>query len=119
MSGQRILIVDDDGLMRALLSETLEEAGFSCVTAEDAMEAASALERGRFSLLLSDVDMPDLSGLSLARAVREWRPGLPVILMSGTGGSRVEEAFRSGAREFLEKPFSMGRAVAAVRTALR
>lgn len=116
MTGARILVVDDDRLTRAVVVRSLEDGGFVCVGAEDALDAAKRLEQARFDLVLTDVDMPGVSGLALARAVRCWRPALPVLVMSG--GAYECEALRLGARAFLQKPFSPATVVDSVTAAL-
>jgi two-component system response regulator FlrC len=116
MSGARVLVVDDDRCTREIVIRSLERGGYVCVGAGDALEAATRLEHTRFDLLLSDVDMPAVSGLSLARAVRCRWPSLPVVLMSAI--PRAREAAQVGARSFLHKPFSPADAVASVRSAL-
>ncbi len=117
MTGARILVVDDDRLTRAVVVRSLEEGGFICVAAEDVVDAAMWLERERFDLVLTDVDMPGISGLALACAIRCWRPALPVLVMSG--GAHECEALRRGARAFLQKPFSPATVVENVTAALR
>ena len=116
MTGARILVVDDDRLTRAVVVRSLEDVGFVCVGVEDAVDAAMRLERERFDLVLTDVDMPGISGLALACAICCWRPALPVLVMSG--GAYEGEALRRGARAFLQKPFSPATVVESVTAAL-
>lgn len=117
MTEARILVVDDDRLVRTVVVAALEGAGFVCEGAESALAAATAIERARFDLVLTDVDMPGVAGLSLARAVRSRRPTLPVLVMSG--GAYEHEALRAGARAYLQKPFSPAAVVSIVTDALR
>ena len=112
----RILIVDDEPAIRRLARAALERAGLVCEAAKDAIDAAACLERARFDLVLTDVDMPGVSGLALARAIRCGRPALPVLVMSG--GAYEREAAQLGACAFLPKPFSPATVVEAVTASL-
>ena len=112
----RILVVEDEVLVRSLLAEELREAGFVVVEAADAREALAFLDAdGGVDLMFSDIRMPgQLSGLDLARAVRERRPDLPIVL---TSGNQVSVPPSSLAR-FITKPYRMETAVQLVREEL-
>jgi DNA-binding NtrC family response regulator len=114
----RILVVDDDRVIRAMVCQMLAGAGFHCTAAEDAVAAAALVQREQFDLVLSDVDMPGPSGLALVRALHARVPELPIVLMSATGGERAAAALQAGARAFLLKPFLLEDAVACIRAAL-
>ena len=73
----QILIVDDESSFRELYKVTLEESGFSTVSASNAEEALAALESNEISLVVSDVRMPGASGLDLLKIAREKHDGLP------------------------------------------
>ena len=107
--GLRILVVEDDPRVRALMERTLDRLGHQAVTAGSAAEAIRIFDRVRppFDLLLTDVVLPDRPGPELYRALARRVPGLPVILMSGYSESALERrgAGLEGA-EFLPKPFS-------------
>jgi two-component system, cell cycle sensor histidine kinase and response regulator CckA len=79
----RILIVEDDALLRRILVRTLTNMGWQVLAAEDGIEALEHLEGGRPDAVLSDVEMPRLDGLGLLKRIAERWPGLPVVLMSG------------------------------------
>lgn len=108
----RVLLVEDEVLIRALMAEALRDAGCVVIEAARADEALSYVSAGaELDLVFSDVRMPgDLDGLELARILGSLRPSLPVILTSGH--LRPEDVH--GLRFFLPKPFRIGRAVAAV-----
>jgi two-component system, response regulator PdtaR len=90
----RVLVVEDDVLVRAAIAEQLRTLGVTVVEAESADEALSCLVDGSFDLVFSDVQMPgSLDGAALARQLRESHPGLPVILTSGTATPRTGTAF--------------------------
>lgn len=111
-----VLVVDDDPSIRNMIALTLEEKGLSVVTAASGREAMSLwrCHVGGFDLLLSDIVMGDLDGLTLARTLRTSEPALPVILMSGTSVPSWPRAF--GSIEFLPKPFSCANLLDCVRS---
>ena len=104
---ERILIVDDEVQVRSLYEDCLSER-YSCVTAADAQEALVRLAYGDIALVLTDVQMPGLSGIELLRRIVEHFPDTAVIMASGIQRSqRVLDAVRLGAYDYLIKPFEM------------
>ncbi len=100
-----ILLVDDEPAIARAYSRTLGVAGFSVVTATDGRQAAAAARDQNFDVIVSDITMPELSGLDLLRAVREHDLDVPFVLM--TGGPAVDSAVRAveyGALRYLIKP---------------
>ncbi len=97
----------------------LEEAGHELLVAEDGEVALELLESGaRPALVVSDVAMPGLDGLGLARAARKLAPGLPVLLLSGYSASTVAANLRQENIRFLAKPYTLEDLRAAVAEAL-
>ncbi|MEO7199481.1 MAG: sigma-54 dependent transcriptional regulator [Dokdonella sp.] len=120
MSLARVLVVDDEPDIRAVVAEILEEEGYTVTVAESAAAAREARRRERPDVVLLDIWMPDLDGISL---LREWseRGGLPcpVIMMSGHGTVETAvEATRLGAYDFVEKPISLAKLLLTVERAL-
>ena len=120
MSTSHVLVVDDEGDIRALIDEILSEEGYKVTVAADAAEARSARGRDKFDLVLLDIWMPDTDGISL---LREWsEPGdldCPVVMMSGHGTvDTAVEATRLGAFDFVEKPLSLAKLLRTVERAL-
>ena len=106
--GVRILIVDDDAEMRALLLDVLKGEGYEAVEAKDGAEAVLALRMKRFDLILMDKNMPGPSGLDLLPGFRRVCPQSPIIMMTAFGDvPSYMEAMEKGAVEFLFKPFRM------------
>ena len=104
----RILIVDDEAMIRALLTEVLSQEGYDVVTAEDGQEAVSILERGGIDLVLTDMVMPRGSGLEVLEAARRYDPRLPVLVM--TGFPSIDDAAdlaRMGVGDYISKPFDL------------
>jgi len=119
MSGERILIVDDERLIRYSLSERLKKEGFVCEEAVDGTSAVGRLAEGDIDLVLLDYRLPDTDGLTVLRRIVEELPETPVILM--TAYSTVEhavEAMKLGAFHYLNKPFNMDEVVLLTRKAL-
>ncbi len=108
-------------MVRRILRRALEHHGFRVWDAESALEALAALGSGAapVALVLSDVQMPGMTGIELARRVRRSWPALPLILMSGQWPSELGDG-GSGLREvsFLRKPFSPEQLLATMRAAL-
>jgi CheY-like chemotaxis protein len=103
----RILIVDDERRFRDLARSQLGGAGHNVHAVSNAAEALEILESCEFDVVVSDVEMPYMDGLELARAIRA-RPktaGLPVVLLTGRRAASVwREATRLGIRQYLVKP---------------
>lgn len=117
---KRVLVVDDEQLVRDLTVQVLERAGYEAVGSGDAQHALDLLDEGRFDLVVSDVVMPGVSGVELLNELRDRQPDLPVVLM--TGGSpepeRTTRALELGANGIVYKPYSPAELVDAVRAAL-
>lgn len=115
-----VLIVDDEDEMRAALSETLKREGYQIATAENGKEALNLCEQKSFDLLVSDVNMPKLTGPELLKAVRECSPTTRVIMITAYGTiDNAVETMKLGASDYLLKPFSAEVLVATVTRALR
>ena len=115
-----ILVVDDELGIRALLSEILSDEGHTIELAENATQARAARERMRPDLVLLDIWMPDVDGVTL---LKEWGSAglltMPVIMMSGHGTiDTAVEATKFGAIAFLEKPITLQKLLRAVEQAL-
>ncbi len=103
-----ILIVDDNPNMSTLLAEMLEVFDYESVRASDGAQALEELDKGKFSMVITDMRMPNMTGLELLEKVKKKYPKLPVVLISGysvdsdfvdNGGTKPDG--------FLAKPFMM------------
>jgi CheY-like chemotaxis protein len=105
-SPSRILLAEDDALVRKMLAAFLEPR-FTVLHATNGRDALELLKAEKdVDIVLTDVRMPVMDGLQLVRAVRRMRPQLPVIVMTGVGNEEtVVEALRAGATNYLKKPF--------------
>jgi len=103
----RVLVVDDEPIVLKSCRLVLEAEGWEMISASSVVEALSILESITPELLLVDVKMPVHDGMYLMRKVREKRPGIPIIVMSGYATSAtIQEAEGLGAALFLPKPFT-------------
>jgi DNA-binding NtrC family response regulator len=120
MSGPHILVVDDEPDICDQVKEILEDEGYEVTTAENAASAREARRVRRPDLVLLDIWMPDMDGITL---LKEWGEGdhlpCPVIMMSGHGTVETAvEATRLGAYDFIEKPMSLNKLLLTVKRAL-
>jgi predicted ATPase/signal transduction histidine kinase/CheY-like chemotaxis protein len=106
-NGEIVMIVDDERALVALAEETLAELGYEPVGFDSSLAALQAFraEPQRFDLVLTDERMPDLTGSELAREIRQLRPEIPILLMSGYGGPQLSERAQAArVIEVLRKP---------------
>lgn len=103
-----ILIVDDNPNMSALLSEMLEIFDYESELAEDGLVALEKLKQSKFSLIITDMKMPNMTGLELLEQVKQKYPKIPVVLISGYSvDSMNKESSEYKPDGFLSKPFMM------------
>jgi CheY-like chemotaxis protein len=105
-SSRRILVVDDEEGMPAWLTELLEEYGHQVVAAKDGLEARRLAARQSFSLMITDISMPNEEGLGIILALRKTQPGLKIIAISGANADALMDAKLLGAAAALSKPFT-------------
>ena len=114
----RLLIVDDDHDVRRALLEVLKTCGYECDQACSVPEALLYLEQQAYTCILTDLIMPERSGLDLLRDVVSNHPDVAVILVSGQNDTaQVRRALKSGAYDYLVKPSTAGEIVATVDAA--
>ena len=116
----RLLIVDDDQDVRRALREVLETSGYECDQACSVPEALLYLDQQPYTCILTDLIMPERSGLDLLQEVVSSHPDIAVILVSGHNDTaQVRRALKSGAYDYLVKPSTAGEIVATVDAALK
>jgi putative two-component system response regulator len=104
----RVLVAEDDPVSAELLEATLHELGYVVTVVHDGREALHQLRTGRFRMVISDWEMPEMSGLELCRRVRQrrWNGYIYFILLtSNSGVDNVVQGLHAGADDFLTKPF--------------
>ena len=116
---RRILIIDDEKLIRWTLRERLEKEGHVIAEADTGAVAQELLRQEEFDLLLLDFKLPDTDGIEILRSVRERRPAPAVILMTAFASvQNAVEAMRLGAYDYVKKPFNLEELVLEVERAL-
>jgi DNA-binding NtrC family response regulator len=114
-----VLVVDDEPQMLIAINETLRQSGYSITTAGNGMEALCRLKEKYYRLVITDMRMPEVSGLDLLRKVKNVAPQTPVILLTAYGTiQNAVDAMRNGAYDYLLKPFSSESLENVVRRAL-
>ncbi len=118
-SDVHILIVDDEPDIRDLISDILDDEGYNVTSAGNGAEARAALSLKKPTVILLDIWMPDVDGISLLREFMSEDPQLTIIMMSGHGTIETAvEATRLGATDFIEKPLSTAKLLRGIETAL-
>jgi DNA-binding NtrC family response regulator len=115
-----ILVIDDEPDIRRLLREILEDEGYAVAEAKDGQSARDSLAARTPNLILLDIWMPDVDGISLLKEIIEvYKLQCPVVMMSGHGTVEAAvEATRLGACDFIEKPLSLSKLLLTVESAL-
>lgn len=102
----KILVADDEAIMRNLLLKILEQEGYQVALASSCEEALQKLEDTKYELVLADVKMPVMGGFELLKDIKSRWPQTGVIMMTGYGDAHtVKEALMLGADEYITKPF--------------
>lgn len=104
----RLLLVDDDPYIREMLRTSITAFGFACDTAADGSEAARKLAESTFTIIITDMTMPNMDGMQLLKHAKDNYPGIEVIVITGyTDTYTYTEVIRSGASDFISKPFNV------------
>ncbi|MEF9475608.1 MAG: response regulator [Candidatus Mariimomonas ferrooxydans] len=113
---KKILVIDDEKIVRISCERTLATEGYEVTSASSANEALELFKKNSFDLILLDIKMPDMDGIEVLKKIKEARPGTNVIMI--TGYSTVDTAVKTlklGAINYLEKPFTPDTLLAAVK----
>lgn len=115
-----ILVLEDEEEIRSMLVDALAEAGYRVESATDGLTGLAHFQGGTFDVVLTDLSLPECSGLDVARSVKAMRPGTPVVLITGWGRLVDPVQLReSGVDLMLVKPFRLERVISVVGDALR
>ncbi len=102
----KILVVDDQDMMRDSLAATLVREGHEVIAATDGATAVARLNNGRFDLMITDLKMPKMTGIELLAEAKKLRPEMPVVLMTAFATVQTAvEAMKLGAYDYIQKPF--------------
>ncbi len=113
---KKILIIEDDEAMRALLKDLLDEEGFSTGSVSNGFDALQNLIEESFDLIITDIQMPGLTGLDILPRIKKLQPQVPVIVITAFGSEELcRRSVEKGATGYLEKPIHINK----LRTMIR
>src|SRR4051795_3946865 len=116
----RVLIIEDESRIRSFLARALEADGFAVDGADNGADGLERAMRGTYDLVILDLLLPRLDGLSVLRELHRRRPDLPVVIVSARTDLPTKlRGFQFGANDYLAKPFSVDELLARVRVQLR
>ncbi len=116
----KILIADDDFLLRSLMEAVLLSSGYTCVCVEDGIAALDLLEQDTFDMVISDIEMPKLNGLELLSRIKKRYPAIKILIISGRHrpDDTIDGLSAKDAHSFLTKPFPLHLFLSTVDTVL-
>src|SRR3990172_1348909 len=104
---KKILVVDDEERICDAVKRALERTGYRVEASLSALEALETIYKGAFDMVICDIKMPGMDGMSLLDRIKEFDPNLPVLMITGYASiESAVEAVRKGAHEYISKPFS-------------
>jgi CheY-like chemotaxis protein len=119
----RVLVIDDDEMVRRTLSLSVRASGYHCTTASNTLEGIALAEEGRFDIALIDINMPGLDGFEAVKAIAQIKPRIAIVAMSGRPGKDGQDygvlATGMGAHAFMLKPFTRKDLIAALEAAVK
>ncbi|MCX8062651.1 MAG: response regulator [Anaerolineales bacterium] len=111
----KILVVDDAEFLRVRISKMLSSEGHEIIEAENGVKAVETYKQARPDVVLMDITMPEMDGLTALREIRSYDSSAKVVMLTALGQeSVVLEAIKAGARDFVVKPFEKERVLSAV-----
>lgn len=115
----KILVVEDEKRMQGIIVEYMQKGGYTCITADDGVEALAVLKNNDIDLMILDIMMPYLDGLSVCRVSREMT-NIPIIILTAKGEEEDKlKGYEYGADDYITKPFSPKVLLAKVNALLR
>jgi len=116
---KKILVVDDEVMVRVMLRKILIKEGYKVLSARDGERAIKKIENEEFDLVLLDLKMPGIDGMETLEKIRKINKNIPVILISGyLTNEKVERATKLGISDYIEKPFNLHEVELKTRRAL-
>ena len=120
MNKFRILVVEDEPLVRDLLRESLTIGGYDVETADDGLEALNKIQKTAFDLIVADINMPKLNGYELIQKLRELNDETPILILSARSETYDKNlGLRLGADDYMTKPFSLEEIMLRINAILR
>ncbi|MCJ0053832.1 response regulator transcription factor [Clostridioides difficile] len=115
----KILVVEDEKRMQSIIVEYMQKGGYTCITADDGVEALTILKSNNIDLIILDIMMPYLDGFSVCRVSREMT-NIPIIILTAKGEEEDKlKGYEYGADDYITKPFSPKVLLAKVNALLR
>ena len=119
MASKRVLIVEDEAVLRRIVADAVERAGYSVAVASDGEEGLRLFESEQPHLVIADIMMPRLDGLEMVRSMRRTGGVTQFLFLSArSGADDVVEGFRAGGHDYLRKPFALNELMARVEAHL-
>ncbi|MGB9629645.1 MAG: sigma-54-dependent transcriptional regulator, partial [Thermodesulfobacteriota bacterium] len=116
----KILLIDDEPLMRMTIQDALESEGYQVGVAETGQKGLALFSKNSFDILITDLKLPDLDGLQILKEVKMTNPETQVILITAYGSiDSAVTAMKEGASDYLTKPFSMDELLLIIQRLLR
>lgn len=115
----RILIVDDDPGIRLVFEKAMKRAGYDCQVTESGLDALDIMAHNDFDVVISDIDMPGMSGIELAEKILDFYTADVIIMTGKVRSYKYHDIINIGASDFVEKPFSMEELVLRINRVLR
>lgn len=107
MAPARILVVDDNDAIRSVVSQMLSGLGYEVSAADSGENGLNVFLKNNFDIVLSDYEMPGMDGVALACRIKQYSPGVPVVIMTGSGKESIITGKTSAVDEVIAKPFSI------------
>lgn len=119
MNNMKILVIDDEAIVRVSCERVLKPAGYEVIVTPKGTEAIELMKKEKYDLVLTDLKMPDMDGLDVLKHIKANWPDVIVIVITGYGTiSTAVQAIKLGAYEYIEKPFTPEDILNAVNKAL-
>jgi class 3 adenylate cyclase len=119
MNTQTILVIDDELIVREMIAEALQADGYTVVQAETGGRALEILTSHQIDIVLSDIQLPDTSGIDLAGRIRAQQPGLPIVMVTGLADAgKAIDALKLGVSDYITKPFDLNTLSTSIRNIL-
>ncbi|MBK6875560.1 MAG: sigma-54-dependent Fis family transcriptional regulator [Ignavibacteria bacterium] len=116
---EKILIVDDNEILRFTLTELLEESGFECTAFEEGTSALKEIKEHHYGMVILDMRLPGMNGLDVLKKIKESDPSLPVIILTAFGDIKTAvECMKQGAHDFITKPFDNDAIILTIKKSL-
>lgn len=120
MNPKKILVAEDDANLGLLLRNYLDAKNFSAILTVNGKEALAAFRKDDFDICILDIMMPEMDGFTVAKEIRKKKPRMPVIFLTAKNQKDdVIEGFRSGADDYITKPFSMEELIYRIEAIMR